>query len=336
MYSYVLHIQVGRTVLSRVRFWRSASSYMSVVTCFKGLSCDCNECQCYLRLSMFVSWNAVHPVVGHSVIRRFLPSFAMKTCQTTVRRRSRSLELVVRTKCLFRNSICLTVGQSWSFKSMVMQGESEPATKQGQLATDIPDIVRAWDTSVRRPTTLPEPGSYHEATDPTSIFELDILDDEGNKKSIFVVPPRCQYCVSIAQACSRALPTCLRCTRGGRTCTRVRDGYNVLPRPKLSKGRKNKRPESEVEGSALHVALGEDGAEDGYVPLVYFSIIAPLIIFSGCKGDIFQRREAVHATVKEIHPHKTIRQPPRDYTSEEAAEKGCNRFIWGRTTSTAT
>jgi len=162
---------------------------------------------------------------------------------------------------------------------MVMEGEPEPATKHGQLDTVIPDIVQAWDTPVRRPTTLPEPGTYHEAVDPAFIFELC---DEGNKKSKFVVPRRCQYCTSIAQACSRALPKCGRCAKSGRTCTRVGDGYDVLPGPKISKRTKNKCPESEAEGSAWHVVVGADAAEDGYVLLVYF--ITPAYHLFGLQG----------------------------------------------------
>ncbi|KAL4065739.1 hypothetical protein V8B97DRAFT_1982678, partial [Scleroderma yunnanense] len=140
-----------------------------------------------------------------------------------------------------------------------MEGESEPTAEQDQLNTDIPDFVRAWDASVRRPAILPEPATYHEAIDPSAIFELNVFNAEGHQVTILVVRRPCQYCAQVAQACSRAFPTCLRCTKAKRPCARVMDGYVKLPGPKVSKPRKNKPVESGPESCA-----GED-AEDGEI-----------------------------------------------------------------------
>ncbi|KAI6000371.1 hypothetical protein F5J12DRAFT_257512 [Pisolithus orientalis] len=107
--------------------------------------------------------------------------------------------------------------------------------------SDIPDSVRRWHPSVRRPTNPPLPSTYHQAIDPWFIFEIDAdavkpgrrRHTGAHARSILVVPSRCCYCRSIHQACSRSLPSCARCTQAGRECVPlVMDGYDTLPGPK--------------------------------------------------------------------------------------------------------
>ncbi|KAI6130775.1 hypothetical protein EDD16DRAFT_1540902 [Pisolithus croceorrhizus] len=115
--------------------------------------------------------------------------------------------------------------------------------------SDIPDNVRAWHPSVRRPTNPPSPSTYHRIVDARFIFEIDVSDtlpstakavrtrptDAQDARTIFVVSPRCCYCRSIRQACSRSLPSCARCTQTGRMCVPVTDGYDTLPGPKTGR-----------------------------------------------------------------------------------------------------
>ncbi|KAI6039539.1 hypothetical protein EDC04DRAFT_1699329 [Pisolithus marmoratus] len=127
--------------------------------------------------------------------------------------------------------------------------------------SDIPESVRAWDPSVRRPTNPPPPSTYHQVIDPRFIFEIDITDTaqirptDAHALTIFVVPPRCCYCRSVHQACSRGLPSCARCTQAGQECVPVMDGYDTLPRPKigtglaLSNGSGNRNPTRAYEPS---------------------------------------------------------------------------------------
>ena len=184
-----------------------------------------------------------------------------------------------------------------------------------QRDADIPDIVRAWCTSVRRPVVLPAPNSYHEAISLNAIFELDKSDDEGNKKSIFVVPRRCHYCVSVAQACSRMLPTCFRCAKSGRSCIRVGDGYDPLPRPKLSKSRKNKSPDSGDEFNF--------GDEDGCVRVRLLIIPCSLVFPDAPSSD---RKKVTRRPRKSIpekrpgSPQEAVPPPSKKRSRKVAAD----------------
>ncbi|KAF8550734.1 hypothetical protein OG21DRAFT_1513652 [Imleria badia] len=109
--------------------------------------------------------------------------------------------------------------------------------------TAIPHLARAWESapqvvsSVRRPSTLPDPHLYHEAIEPQAIFELDEEQKDGSVNTIFVVPFSCQRCkISLKQACSRARPACVRCRNAGfRSCQVVQGGYQRLPGPKYGR-----------------------------------------------------------------------------------------------------
>ncbi|KAG6381857.1 hypothetical protein JVT61DRAFT_471 [Boletus reticuloceps] len=108
--------------------------------------------------------------------------------------------------------------------------------------TTIPAFARAWESapqvasSVRRPSTLPDPQSYHEVTEPHVIFELDEKREDGSIETILVVPFGCKRCKTFArQACSRARPTCARCENVGENCKVLHGGYQRLPGPKISK-----------------------------------------------------------------------------------------------------
>jgi len=98
----------------------------------------------------------------------------------------------------------------------------------------VPEFVQAWHLSVRRPTTLPPPSTYHECIEPRAIFELR---EKPSGEYIRVVPHRCTFCSSVSQACSR-LPPCNRCSKASRTCIASREGYQVLPPPKVCRPRK--------------------------------------------------------------------------------------------------
>ena len=105
----------------------------------------------------------------------------------------------------------------------------------------IPDWARAWEltvapvaSSVRRPSTLPDPQSYHEVIDTEAIFELDEKQEDGSIETIFVVPFGCKRCKTLRQACSRTRPACVRCRKGG-PCVAVQEGYQRLPGPKVGK-----------------------------------------------------------------------------------------------------
>jgi hypothetical protein len=105
----------------------------------------------------------------------------------------------------------------------------------------IPEWARAWEltgpkvaSSVRRPSTLPDPQSYHEVIDPEAIFELDEEQKDGSIETIFVVPFACQRCKTLRQACSRTRPVCVRC-RKDIPCVVVQEGYQKLPGPKVGK-----------------------------------------------------------------------------------------------------
>jgi hypothetical protein len=93
----------------------------------------------------------------------------------------------------------------------------------------LPDFVQAWNSSVRRPITLPHPDTYHESINPLAIFELR---ETPSSEYICVVPYRCVYCTSIKQTCSRLLP-CARCTNAARPCHASHPGYQKLPPPKV-------------------------------------------------------------------------------------------------------
>ncbi|KAI9572019.1 hypothetical protein HD554DRAFT_1751027 [Boletus coccyginus] len=116
------------------------------------------------------------------------------------------------------------------------------------ISAEIPDLARAWESasqvasSVRRPSTLPGPESYHEVIEPEAIFELDERQKDGSIKTIFVVPYGCNLCKSLKQACSRTRPACVRCKKAGIACQVNREGYQRLPRPKA--GRPSMRTKS--------------------------------------------------------------------------------------------
>lgn len=108
--------------------------------------------------------------------------------------------------------------------------------------TAIPHFARAWESAsqvvspVRRPSTLPDPQSYHKAIEPQAIFELDERQKDGSTETIFVVPFSCERCrFSLRQACSRAQPACVRCRNAGLSCRVIQGGYQRLPGPKLGK-----------------------------------------------------------------------------------------------------
>ncbi|KAH7891010.1 hypothetical protein F5I97DRAFT_118717 [Phlebopus sp. FC_14] len=105
---------------------------------------------------------------------------------------------------------------------------------------DIPDFARAWSKSVRRPAELPDPRTYHQVIEPQAIFELDEEQEDGSLKTILVVPPRCEYCKGIAQACSRTRPACARCRKRGTPCKTSLKRFDILPGPKQSKPAKSK------------------------------------------------------------------------------------------------
>ncbi|KAG2364304.1 hypothetical protein BDR07DRAFT_802405 [Suillus spraguei] len=100
---------------------------------------------------------------------------------------------------------------------------------------DVPDFVRAWHPSVRRPIIPPDPTIYHEAIHPRAIFELC---ETPSGDYIFVVPYSCTHCRSSKQTCSRLLP-CDRCTKIDRPCDASQPGYQKLPPPKVTKRRKH-------------------------------------------------------------------------------------------------
>ena len=109
-------------------------------------------------------------------------------------------------------------------------------------AVAIPDFARAWESdpqvaSVRRPSTSPDPQSYHEAIEPETIFELDKRQADGSIETILVVPFGCKRCRFTAkQACSRGRPTCVRCKNAnGARCEVDQGGYQRLPGPKFAK-----------------------------------------------------------------------------------------------------
>ncbi|KAG2346028.1 hypothetical protein BDR05DRAFT_960339 [Suillus weaverae] len=99
---------------------------------------------------------------------------------------------------------------------------------------DVPDFVRAWHPSVRRPIIPLDPTIYHEAIHPRAIFELC---ETPSGKYVSVVPYSCTHCRLVKQSCSRLLP-CDRCTKTGRPCHTSQSGYQKLPPPKGAKPRK--------------------------------------------------------------------------------------------------
>ncbi|KAG2143759.1 uncharacterized protein EDB93DRAFT_1154574 [Suillus bovinus] len=99
---------------------------------------------------------------------------------------------------------------------------------------DVPDFVRAWHPSVRRPIIPLDPTTYHEAIDPRAIFELR---ETPSDEYVPVVPYSCVHCRSVKQTCSRLLP-CDRCAKTERPCHATQPGYQKLPAPKVTKGRK--------------------------------------------------------------------------------------------------
>ncbi|KAF8839374.1 hypothetical protein BDN67DRAFT_1070101 [Paxillus ammoniavirescens] len=131
---------------------------------------------------------------------------------------------------------------SYTDMSSEASGHDDDDDDDDMLVDDIPDFARAWHPSVRRPSKLPDPLSYHEVIDPQAIFELD---EDGSTEPILVVPSNCKYCKSVAQACSRSRPTCARCNKAGKDCQPSKQGYTKLPRPKVQKppvaGTKNAR-----------------------------------------------------------------------------------------------
>ncbi|KAH0836906.1 hypothetical protein J3R83DRAFT_8721 [Lanmaoa asiatica] len=109
------------------------------------------------------------------------------------------------------------------------------------IPSAVPDFARAWESalqvasSVRRPSTLPGPESYHEVIEPQAIFELDEKQEDGSIMTILVVPSGCKRCRSLRQACSRMRPACVRCRKAGLSCGVVQGGYQRLPGPKVGK-----------------------------------------------------------------------------------------------------
>lgn len=99
---------------------------------------------------------------------------------------------------------------------------------------DVPDFVRAWHPSVRRPIIPIDPKIYHEAIHPRAIFELC---KTPSGEYVSVVPYSCDYCRSVKQSCSRLLP-CDRCTKADRPCDASQPGYQKLPLPKVTKLKK--------------------------------------------------------------------------------------------------
>lgn len=111
-----------------------------------------------------------------------------------------------------------------------------------EVPAAIPDFARAWESAlqvvspgVRRPSTLPDPSTYHEVIEPQAIFELDEKQKDGSIKTILVVPFGCERCKTIKQACSRTQPACVRCRKSNSSCEAVQGGYQILPRPKVGK-----------------------------------------------------------------------------------------------------
>ncbi|KAG0704566.1 hypothetical protein DFH29DRAFT_910904 [Suillus ampliporus] len=98
----------------------------------------------------------------------------------------------------------------------------------------VPDFVRSWHPSARRPINPPNPAIYHEAIHPRAIFELC---ETPSGEYVFVVPYSCNHCCSAKKFCSRLRP-CDRCTNAGQPCTTSRSGYQKLPPPKWTKHRK--------------------------------------------------------------------------------------------------
>lgn len=99
---------------------------------------------------------------------------------------------------------------------------------------DVPDFVRAWHPSVRRPIIPIDPTIYHEAIHPRAIFELR---ETPASEYVSVVPYSCTHCRSLKQSCSRLLP-CDRCTKTERPCDASQPGYQKLPPPKVTKLKK--------------------------------------------------------------------------------------------------
>lgn len=112
----------------------------------------------------------------------------------------------------------------------------------------IPDWARAWESapqvasSVRCPSTLPDPQSYHQVIELEAIFELDEKQEDGLIETILVVPFACKSCKTLRQACSRTRPACVRCRKAGKGlgCEVVQGGYQRLPGPKQGKLRKQR------------------------------------------------------------------------------------------------
>lgn len=112
---------------------------------------------------------------------------------------------------------------------------------QPDIPAAIPDFARAWESapqvasSVRHPSTLPDPQSYHEVIEPQAIFELDEKQEDGSIETILVVPFGCTRCKLLKQACSRTQPACVRCRKAHSGCGVVQGGYQRLPGPKVGK-----------------------------------------------------------------------------------------------------
>ncbi|KAG2141857.1 hypothetical protein DEU56DRAFT_268405 [Suillus clintonianus] len=102
--------------------------------------------------------------------------------------------------------------------------------------SDIPDFVRAWHPSVRRPIIPPNPAIYHEGVHPRAIFELC---ETPSSEYIYVVSYPCTHCRTLKQFCSRSWPSCDRCARTGRPCNATQPGYQKLPPPKGTNPRKH-------------------------------------------------------------------------------------------------
>ncbi|KAI6001437.1 hypothetical protein EDD15DRAFT_1680191 [Pisolithus albus] len=166
--------------------------------------------------------------------------------------------------------------------------------------SDIPENVRAWHPSVRRPTNPPSPSTYDPVIDPRFIFEIGITDtppstakaartgpiDADNAHSIFVVSPCCRYCRSIHQACSRSLPSCARCMRVGQECVPVMGPYDILPRAQTPSNGSGNRDPTRVPGQARSQGLnGQNrndakgkGNGDSSISPIYTSTKRPLLV----------------------------------------------------------
>ncbi|KIK90494.1 hypothetical protein PAXRUDRAFT_151821 [Paxillus rubicundulus Ve08.2h10] len=216
---------------------------------------------------------------------------------------------------------------------------------------DIPDFARAWHPSVRRPSKLPDPRSYHEVIDPHAIFELD---EDGSTEPVLVVAFSCTFCKSVSQACSRSQPACTRCSKTGRNCRPSKEGYTRLPRPKVPRpsvtgtkkapGTKKASSQAQQSGSSrLQVALSSDvngGREAGSFKRTSLkraqspeAVVAPRkkpqVKPAAPKGKAI-RKFVEPSKVSEIEAieHAVLESPPQPHPTTTVSEDRRNDTKW--------